>query len=209
MPRYSIITSTGRTIAKGVYHLTYLPLIGCHDRQTLVPAGSFIVDCDLARSGWTTHPQSGIYLCHQDVFDFPRTERYQGCCGPDGDYKNVLDPDTMEPIAYEFADCWNAHYIRLARGDYDLREESSEEPKCFVGYVEYRGERQLVGAACGRTEKEALARLMPLCQKQRDKEAGCTSQHYQIVHLEINTQEASRFLTQLHRDKPKWLFLKY
>jgi hypothetical protein len=153
--------------------------------------------------------ESGIYLSHRDVFELPRSEIYSGCCGPSVGNKIILDPDTGEPIAYEFADCWNSHYIRFADGEYDLHEESPEEPECFVGYVEYRGERQLVGAACGRTEKEVLARLMPLCQQQRDKEAGCTSQHHLIVQLEIKTEEASVFLSKLSGEQPKWLFLKY
>src|SRR5580658_11119029 len=93
MSRYSLIASTGRTIAKGVYHLPYLPLIDWNDRQSLIPVGSFIVERDLK------HAESGIYLCHRDVFDLPRSEDYGGCCGPDGGHKNVLDPDTMEPIA--------------------------------------------------------------------------------------------------------------
>jgi len=202
MPRYSVITSTGRTIAKGVYHLPFLALIDWKDRHSLVPAGSFIVERDM------NHAESGIYLSHQDVFQLPRSKHFSGCCGPCGSDKNILDPDTGEPIAYEFTDCWNSHYIRFADGEYDLHEESPEEPECFVGYVEYRGERQLVGAASGRTEKEALARLMPLCHQQRDKEAGCTSQHHLIVQLEIKTEEASIFLSQLS-GKPKWLFLKY
>jgi hypothetical protein len=36
MPRYSEVISTGRTIAKGIYHLPYLALIDWNDRQSLV-----------------------------------------------------------------------------------------------------------------------------------------------------------------------------
>ena len=172
-------------------------------KETLLPAGSFIVDRDLKKVGWTTKPRSGIYLCHRDVFDLPRSERYQGCCGPDGDLQNVLDPDTMNPIAYEFADCWHSHYIRFARGDYSLQEESPEDPKCLVGYVKYRGDCYLVGAACGRTDEEALARLMPLAQKQLEQQAGYAPDYHEIFQSPIETESASTFLS---RRRPKWFF---
>lgn len=208
MPRYSVIANTGRTIAKGLYHLPHLELIGCQDAHSLTPAGSFLVDRDLERSGWTFKAESGIYLSHQDVFELPRAKGGIGCCGPNGS-KIVLDPDTMEPIAYEFADCYSAHYIRFARGDFSLEEESPEDPVCMVAYVEYRSRRLLIGAACGRTEKETLFRLMPLAQNQREAEAGCTSQYHVIMELPIGTMSSSDFLRQLHKERPAWLFLKY
>ena len=209
MSRKSVITSTGLMIARGIYHLPHWELIGGHDGQTLVPAGSFIVDRDLRRSRWTPAPESGIYLCHRDVCDMPRTERFQGCCGPDGQHKNVLDPANNEPVAYEFADCWCCHYIRLARGDYTLATESPEEPQCFVGFVQYRGERHLVGAACGGTDEVALARLKPLCEEQLEAESGYTSDYYPPVESPIQTERASIYLNQLHGEQPKWLFRKY
>ncbi len=209
MPRNTVATVAGLTVAKGVYHLPFLKLIDAYDQHSLVPSGSYILGEDLSASGWSRRQPGEIYLSHRDTQNLVYDDRYQGCCGPDGDLKNVLDPVTKEPIAYEFADCWSSHYIRFVSGEYALVEESSEQPECLVGYIQYCGKPTLVGVACGRNADEAKERLIPLCKDQLAMEAAYSSDYYPKVEAPLETQSAGDFLRQLGDEPPKWLFRKY
>jgi len=87
-----------------------------------------------------------------------------------GIWKNILSSKTLEPIAFEFSDCWGPHYANLAEGEFTLIKESAEQPECFVGYVQYKDDHRLVGVAVGKNKSEALERLIPLSQKQLKQE---------------------------------------
>ncbi len=41
MPRNTVVTASGLTVAKGVYHLPFLKLIDPYEQHSLVPAGSY------------------------------------------------------------------------------------------------------------------------------------------------------------------------
>jgi len=212
MPRYRLHTKFGTLAARGLYHLPFLKLLGGgRDDHPMLPAGTFARDSDLVNSGWTNAREGieGIYISQADFQEFPRT-KYCGCCGPDGGMQNVLDPQNMEPVAYEFADCYSSHYIHFKPGDYELTEESAEQPVCLVGCVSLNKQTWLVGAACGRNSREAGKRLAQDCQKYLRLEASYSSHNRQIARLPVETREASLYLRRFKKtEKPQWLFLKY
>jgi hypothetical protein len=78
----------------------------------------------------------------------------------------------------------------------------------YVGYVLHGGARQLLAAACGRDEQEAMFRLQPACTERLELEGSYTSRHHQIVNLKVRYEEAAAFLSR-QDGSPKWLFLKY
>jgi hypothetical protein len=177
----------------------------------MLPAGTFAKDSDLIKSGWSKARGDieGIYISHSDFREFPRTA-YCGCCGPDGDVRNVLDPQNMERVAYEYADCWSCHSIYFKPGDYELTEESAETPVCLVGAVSLNKQTWLVGAACGRDAREAAKRLAQDCQKYLQLEASYSSHNRRISKLPVETMEAAHYLRRFKKqERPKWLFLKY
>ena len=211
MPRYNLHTKLGTLAARGLYPLPFPALISFSDGHPTFPAGTFTKGDDLQKASWLNvfGGMDGVFLSQSDFQEFPRTE-YIGCCGPDGGVQNVLDPQNMEPVAYEFADCWSSHHIHFKPGDYELTEESSEGPVCLVGCVSLNKETWLVGAACGRDEQEAAARLAQGCQKYLRLEASYSSHNRQIARLPVETLEAAHFLSRFKKkEKPKWLFLKY
>ena len=206
--RYRVLSATELVVARGLYRLPHVQLIDWNSRHSLVPVGSFILDNDLRACGWSKEPRPGLYLSLEDLRPLPRSI-YCGCCGPDGDCKNILDPDTDEPIAYEFADCWNSHWARFESGEYHLVAESTGTISCFVGYVCYNDKRLLLGAACAEDEDESRKRLMTVCQNILKKEAGPKAQNQTILNLPVTMIEASAFLNYLNDKKPEWLFLQY
>jgi len=208
MARFSLVASDGVKLADGIYHLPFLGLLGCHDMQSLLPSGSFVFASDLEKSGWSGI-KNGIYLSLHDLMPLPRSGRYNGCCGPDGDLKNILGSKTLEPIAFEFSDCWGPHYANLAEGEFTLIKESAEQPECFVGYVQYKDDLLLVGVAVGKNKSEALERLIPLSQKQLKQENDYLSEFYPIADSPIEIMDAKSLLARIADEKPLWLFRKY
>lgn len=211
MSCYSLYTKFGTLAARGLYHLPFPALVSPSDGHPTFPAGTFTKGDDLRKAGWTSKSRADkdIFISHSDFQEFPRT-KYIGCCGPDGGAKNILDSQNMEPVAYEFADCWSSHHIHFNTGDYELVKESSEQPVCLVGCVSLNKRTWLVGAACGRNECEARKRLKRECQNYLRLEASYSSHNRQISKLPVETIDAARFLRRFKKcDKPRWLFLKY
>jgi len=211
MPRCSLYTKHGSLAARGLYHLPFLSLLCPKDSHPMLPAATFAKGSDLLSLGWksTAHAPGSVFVSPSDLEPFPRNQS-KGCCGPDGADKNVLDPSTMEPVAYEFADCYSSHYVQFDPDDCELVEESPEQPECLVGCVSLSHQTWLVGAACGLDTREAAKRLHQACRKYLTWEAGLSSHHRQISRLPVEILEAAHFLRRFkRREKPQWLFLKY
>lgn len=211
MPRYTVLTKFGSLAARGLYHLPFNRLLcGPNDWQPMVPAGTFAAGADMVEAHGIKDISGyeGIFISHSNFLDFPR-DGTRGCCGPGGASQNVLDPQTMEPVAFEFADCYSCHYIRFAPGDYELQLESPGEPVCLVACVRHNKQTLLVGAACGRDEREAAKRLAAEARGNLEREARHSSHYHHIVNLPVETVEAGLYLRRLKKkDRPQWLFLK-
>lgn len=208
MKRYAVFAKTGLKVASGIYHLDDFRLLDGHDCHDLTPAGTFLYGQELLGHGWS-QPAPGIYLCHEDTIDFDRTEEFDGCCGPDGDVKNILEPNSGDAIAYEIADCWTCRSIRFDEGEYRLEEESDENAILMTASVEYQNSMKLVGAACGRNEEEAKMRLMNVASRQYELECSYGDDEFPPVTNPFEVMTAENFFKQVGDKDIQWLFRKY
>lgn len=215
MPRCHIYHKpTGTLVAHDLYQHQYPWLLDMHDYHELLPAGAFVKVKRNKRITDKGEKIGSLMLGCESLMPLPRGS-WNGCCGPVGNQKNVLSPDEETPIAWETADCHTPHFIRIDPGEWELEQVSDENGVCWVAWIDHQGERQLLRAAYGPDEAEAIKRLTPAAQERLEAEARRGSQPGQILNAKIEMADVADFIRSMGVDpndfqgKVKWLFRKY
>lgn len=215
MPRCHIHHKpTGTTFARDLYQHGCLWLLDVNDGHEMLPAGSFVRLKEDDRFSCRGEPAGSLLLGCESLLPLPRGD-WEGCCGPSGDRKNVLALDGKTPMAWEVADCYTPQFICVDPGEWELEQVGHENGVCWVAWIEFQGERQLLRAAYGRDEAEAKARLIPAAQKRLEEEAACDSHPEPILNAKIEMADVEEFVGAMggnprnFQGELKWLFRKY
>ena len=103
-------------------------------------------------------------------------------------------------MAYEFADCWSDHWVRIPEGWYGLKAcpHLQTEPVILAATVRWRGKYRLVERAVGRNA-EVATRLL--------REAALATFRGVLVHRKRKIANRLAEEMQIHRipfDNLKW-----
>lgn len=194
MPRCHIYHKpTGTLLARNLYqhqHSWLLDRHGCHE---VVPFGSFFEEGRLLLGSEGLMP-----LLHD-----PETEGRA--------IRFLLAQDEETRVAWVQVDAHLSYFIDVEEGAWELEQVSDENGVCWVAWINHQGERQLLRAAYGRDEAEAIKRLTPAAQERLEAEARCGSQPGQILNAKIEMADVADFIRSMSgnpnnfQGQVKWL----
>lgn len=198
MPRCHIYHKpTGTLLARDLYQHWHPWLLDRRDCHEMVPLGSFFEEGRLLLGS------EGLMPLLRD----PETE--------DRAIRFLLAQDEETQVAWVQVDACLSYFVGVEEGEWELEQVGHENGVCWVAWIAHQGERQLLRAAYGRDEAEAIKRLTPAAQERLEAEARCGSQPGQILNAKIEMADVEDFARTMgcnpndFQGKVKWLFRKY
>ena len=145
----SIVGRNGRTLTHPLVHFFDERLLSPIDGVQLLPRGTFCFRQELEKvfEPRGESPQD-LFLNRLDLIEVFASGKWRGCCGSCGDDPNLEDEHQM-PLAYESADCWALHFVRIPEGWYKLQVAGNltNTPVIAAGTVLWRRKDRLVERA--------------------------------------------------------------